>query len=194
VRYFFKEKWALRGGVGFEMDWSSDTLNIDESLLTVGTPTFIYGLYKGQKSKNLTIQAFMGIQYEHSRGKLRWYNAIDFFFFKYKTYYNAPSGIYARATDSIVTPDFVRIDFQENVQTGGGIRLINGFSYHIAPNLSFSTEIAVSAQGLKYRNEIDFSDYSVYNNEIIKNTRERGWKYNIKVEPLFRVFINYHFF
>ncbi len=194
VRYFFKEKWALRGGLGLELNWSNDTLDVVERKLTEPDPTLRYELYESQESKYSNLQVFLGIQYEQGKGKLRWYYATDIFYLRNKYYYNVPFATNGRDELTTVVPEFARIVSQENIKNGGGIRVINGFGYQLLPNVSISSEIAVLAQGFKYKNWKYTDDYSVYDNETFKITREEGWNYSVKIEPLFRVFLNYHFF
>ncbi len=193
VRYFFKDRWALRGGMGLEMNWSKDTLDVVESQLTAPSPTYRYNLYEQFENKNSNFQVFLGIQFEQGEKKLKWYNAIDVFYFKYENHYLAPVATFGRREESIVVNDFIKTSSQDNIKNGGGINVVNGFSYRIVSNLSISTEMAVVGQRFKYMNQIDLRDYSVYGDETIKIIREEGWKHSIEVKPLFRVFINYHF-
>jgi len=195
VRYFFKEKWALRGGVGFELDWSNDTFNIEERQVFATDPSLgYYELYERQEQKYLSLQVFLGIQYRQGKGKLHCYNAADLFYHRNKDFYNVPVASNGRGVEPpVAIPDFARIVSIDNLKNGGGIRVINGFDYRVLSNLSISAEIALLAQGYKYRAYTYTRDYSILGSETIKNTVEEGWNYAVKIEPLFRVFINYRF-
>lgn len=194
VRYFFKDKWALRGGVGLELNWSNDTLDIVKSQLTVGTPTYIYDAHETQKDENLYIQVFIGIHYELRRKNLSWYSAFDLFYTSREKHYNVPYSVHGRASEEpLKAPEFVWISSHDNTEATSGIRLINGFRYHLTPSLSTSTEIALTAQSSKYRSFSQLFDVSVYDTQTTKEISENGWNYSVKIAPLFRLFINYHF-
>lgn len=193
VRYFFKEKWAIRGGVGFELNWSHDTLDILQ-LSFEGNPPRRDGfaLYEKSNSKQLSLHTFLGVQYEPGNGKLRWYGVTEAFYFNHRYDYIKPLTERSRGIPDV--PDFLRTVYVYRRQEGGGIRLINGFRYQPLRNLSISTELALAAQGLKYLNQVGIDDGRVINIDISKETIERGWRYTVDVKPLFRLFINYHFF
>jgi len=200
VRYFFKEKWALRGGLGFELSESKDTFRIFSSKLTTGagldTLYSRYGLNEIQTDKNLSIQAFVGIQYEWSGKKLSLYNALDLFFTNYSRHYALPiSDVHQQPSLApAVISDFARVSVVDNTTIGGGIRLITGMRYYLSSNFSVSAEMALTAQGLKYENVLLIRDESLFDDRTLKQTTTKGRSYAVKIEPLFRVFINYHFF
>lgn len=194
VRYFFKDRWALRGGMGLEMNWSKDTLDVEERQNISPDPTLRYELYELQEQKHMNLQIFLGIQHRYGKGKLQWYNAVDLFYFRIKDYYDVPVATNGRGVEPPVTvPDFVRIVFINNIKNGGGVRVINGLDYRLSPDISISTEIALLAQGFEYKAHTYTRDNSVFGNETFKNKIQNGWSYSLKIEPLFRFFINYHF-
>jgi len=193
VRYFFKDRWALRGGMGLEMNWSKDTLDIEERQITGSS--LRYELFEFQEREYLNLQAFLGIQYEQKAEKLRWYGATDFFYFKYLDDYTVPTGAYGTPDPQIgPVQDFARIILRWDRQEGFGVKMISGLRYQFLPKLSISSEIALISQVHKYSVQTSNRYGGERGNDYFKSVFERGHQYAIDLEPLFRVFINYHFF
>jgi hypothetical protein len=200
VRYFFKDRWVLRGGVGLEMNESKDTFRIFSWKLMSGAGLDSlyprYGLNQIQKTRTLSTQAFVGIQREWNNKRLSLYSAIDLFFKSHSEQYGLPvSEVNQLSSEApAVISDFTRLSVVDKSTLGGGIRLINGFRYYLFSDFSVSAEMALTAQRLEYEDYLIVRDESMLGDRTLKQTTVKGRNFTLEMQPLFRVFINYHFF
>ncbi|MFN7115834.1 MAG: hypothetical protein ACK4TA_03495 [Saprospiraceae bacterium] len=197
VRYFFKEKWALRGGIGLEMNWVDDTL----STMVFGTIDTIsrlnYLFRDDRETRRTNFNVFVGIQYERSIERLRWYAAADLFYTREKDRYWIPFRTTLSIGNQNIPEQANSVIDRMSLREGGGIRLINGFRYHLLSRLSISAESSLIVQGVDFSDQMLIvnvnADNSLPNEQLDRHILGQGWTYDVAIKPFFRLFVNYHF-
>ncbi len=192
VRYFFKEKWALRGGMGLELNWTDDTLStrVTETVDTVVRLKYL--IWEDRETRRTNFNVFVGIQYERSMERLRWYAAADLFYTRDKDRYWIPFVTTLNVGNQTIPEQANFVIDQTSIREGGGIRLINGFRYQLLSSFSVATEMALIVQGVNFKTG-NLSANDSLPNPLTKHVIGQGWTYDVAIKPFFRLFVNYHF-